>query len=178
MTPIYLENVDGKVVNKDILCLALDFGHENVIKYLFREFHTSSFYTFADQYSQHVPKGQTALKHHKESHEAIHKFYPHYQFALEYFLHELEVTTSSFFDNYSSFKTLEGLQRALRYYNNVLRERNIIKQDLTPSDICSGIMTPLQKAVEMNQVELVQKYIKVFGLDVNGVTPKYNLEWF
>lgn len=161
VTPIYLENVDGKVVNKDILCLALDFGHENVIKYLFREFHTSSFYTFADQYSQHVPKGQTALKHHKESHEAIHKFYPHYQFALEYFLHELE--------------TLEGLQRALRYYNNVLRERNIIKQDLTPSDICSGIMTPLQKAVEMNQVELVQKYIKVFGIDVNGVTPKYNL---
>jgi hypothetical protein len=39
-------------------------------------------------------------------------------------------------------------------------------------------MTPLQKAVEMNQVELVQKYIKVFGIDVNGVTPKYNLEWF
>lgn len=66
----------------------------------------------------------------------------------------------------------------MRYYNNVLRERNIIKQDLTPSDICSGIMTPLQKAVEMNQVELVQKYIKVFGIDVNGVTPKYNLEWF
>jgi hypothetical protein len=96
VTPIYLENVDGKVVNKDILCLALDFGHENVIKYLFREFHTSSFYTFADQYSQHVPKGQTALKHHKESHEAIHNFYPHYQFALEYFLHELEVTASSF----------------------------------------------------------------------------------
>ncbi|CBY38431.1 unnamed protein product [Oikopleura dioica] len=113
------------------------------------------------EYSQHVPKGQTALKHHTESHEAIHTFYPHYQFALEYFLHELE--------------TLEGLQRALRYYNNVLRERNIIKQDLTPSDICSGIMTPLQKAVEMNQVELVHKYIKVFGLDVNGVTAKYNL---
>lgn len=39
-------------------------------------------------------------------------------------------------------------------------------------------MTPLQKAVEMNQVELVHKYIKVFGLDVNGVTAKYNLEWF
>ena len=91
VTPIYLENVDGKVINKDILCLALDFGHEDVIKYLFREFHTSSFYTFTDQCSQHVPKAQTALKHHKESHEAIQKFYPHYQFALEYFLHELEV---------------------------------------------------------------------------------------
>ena len=39
-------------------------------------------------------------------------------------------------------------------------------------------MTPLQKAVEMNQVELVNKYVKVFGLDVNGVTPQYNLERF
>ena len=103
VTPIYLEDVDGKVVNKDLLCLALDFGHEDVIKYLFREFHTSSFYTFTDQYSQQVPKGQNPLKHHTESHEAISKFYPHYQFALEYFLHELEVQNQSAFLIFTPF---------------------------------------------------------------------------
>lgn len=158
VTPIHVE-IDGKVVNADLLCLALDCGHADVIKYLFREFNTSSFYTFEDQCAQ--KSSQVPRQHHMSSQKALATFHPHYQITLEYFLHELE--------------TLEGLQRALRYYSNILREKNIITRDLRPDDICSGSMTPLQKAVEMNQVELVNKYIKVFGLDVNRCTDKYPL---
>ena len=138
MTPIYLGDVDGKVVNKDLLCLALDFGHEDVIKYLFREFHTSSFYTFTDQYSQQVPKGQNPLKHHTESHEAISKFYPHYQFALEYFLHELEVIRSVFLYPQSIFRPSKGSNA--RYDITTMSCENVTSSSRTLLRVISALV--------------------------------------
>lgn len=66
------------------------------------------------------------------------------------------------------------MEFVLNYFSKRLKNENLLNgSNLTFNEIRSDIMTPLQKAVSLNKVDLVKKYISEFGADFNAVTDSF-----
>jgi hypothetical protein len=81
---------------------------------------------------------------------------------LEYFIEEI--------------KTKAGLDFFLEEYSILLRKAGLIESDkIGIDDICSDHLTLLQKAVALNKIELIDKFVNVFKMDINRTSDEYKL---
>ena len=58
----------------------------------------------------------------------------------------------------------------------LLRKAGLIDTDkINIDDICSDHLTLLQKAVALNKIELIDKFVNVFKMDINKTSEEYKL---
>ena len=64
----------------------------------------------------------------------------------------------------------------LKEFSVLLRDLDLIGDaDLTADDVESDQLALLQKAVAQNKIELIEKYITVFKMDINKMSAEYPL---
>ena len=161
-SPIHVTLADGTVVNCDMVSCALNAGHWDISRYLLDKYHSASPATFKKQLTNgEAAGGGKAREHQSSSRQALAKCTPQFQIALEFFAEELE--------------SKRAIEFVLDYFSAKLRAQDIDCAALTFDDIRSDAMTPLQKAVSLNKVELVKKFVDVFEADVEAATNDFPL---
>ena len=73
---------------------------------------------------------------------------------------------------------LVALDFFLKEFSSLLRDQKIISRDapdITADDVESDQLALLQKAVAQNKIELIEKYIKVFKMDIDKMSSEYPL---
>lgn len=64
----------------------------------------------------------------------------------------------------------------LEEFSKLLRGEKLLEgPDLTADDVESDQLALLQKAVAQNKIELIEKYVKVFRMDINKMSAEYPL---
>lgn len=80
---------------------------------------------------------------------------------MEYFIEEI--------------KTKVALDFFMREFSAILQAEDIITAPMTADDVESDHLTLLQKAVALNKIELIEKFISEFKMDLNRTSSEYPL---
>lgn len=163
-TPIhYTSNPDDleSSTSVDLLTCALNAHNWLAAKYLI---HTQLSQSLTLEDYKELDNTNKNKDYQIKGYHATKKSKDPWKIHVEYFIEEIN--------------TKVALDFFLKEFSALLREHDIFtpqQPDLTANDVESDQLALLQKAVAQNKIELIEKYIKVFKMDINKMSAEYPL---
>jgi len=155
-TPLYMQTPGGNGhVSFDMLTCALNAQNWDAAKYIMNIY-------FKDSLTLKCAEDSTNKREHqRNSCIQTRKFKPPYLIHMEYFIEEIESKVA--------------LDFFMKEFSAILQQCDIITAPMTADDVESDHLSLLQKAVAQNKIELIEKFITEFKMDLNRTSNEYPL---